>query len=159
MISSARWAGNCSGALPSFLQHGDIESLASLGTLLPPEPQRCHVVGRDGGDGTDGVGVQMGKLKAWLLGHLLNLESQDAQLVEHGLHTAGQHAQVFGTDEHPAVLQHLGQTAQGLEPPEERMALIEVVVVESEEGILVFPDRASKMGSVVAPMRGWYMSA
>ncbi len=51
----------------------------------------------------------MGELEPLLLGHLLDFEREDAQLVEHGFHTVGQHAQIFGTDEHTTVGKHLGE--------------------------------------------------
>ena len=41
----------------------------------------------------------MGELKTLLLRHLLNLQRENAQLVENWLHTVGQHAEVLPTDQ------------------------------------------------------------
>ena len=71
----------------------------------------------------------MGKFEALLFGHLLDFERKDAQLIENGFHTIWQHAQILCTNQHPAIFQYSRQPFEGLLSPEERMALIEIVVV------------------------------
>ena len=75
-----------------LLQHSDIVALTTLRLLLPPEAQRRHIVGSNGADRTDGVGLQMGIFETLLLGQLLYFERQDAQLVKDGFHAVGQHS-------------------------------------------------------------------
>ena len=103
---------------------------------------------RDGANRANGVGVEVCKFKALLLGHLLDFERQDAQLVEHRFHAVGQHAQVLATNQHTRLLQDGWQALQGLLTPEERVALIEIVVVEPQEGVLLFAGEHVEHGFV-----------
>ena len=84
--------GQVLGCASLLLQHGGVEALGALGALFPPQAQRGHIVGGDGGHAAHGVGVEVGKLCPTLLGHVLNFERQHAQGVEHGCHAVGQHA-------------------------------------------------------------------
>ena len=72
-----------------FLKHRYIIALCSLGTLLPPEAQRRHIMGGDGGDTTLRIAVEVSELETALLGQCLYLEGEDAEGVEDWLHTIG----------------------------------------------------------------------
>ena len=120
-----------------FLKHGDIETLGSLGILLPPKAQRRHIVSRESSHAAIGITIKMGKLKAALLGHRLNLERKDSEIVEYRSHTVGQHSQILSTTEHTRLTKHLTQTMHCLIAPEEVVALIVIVVVQAHEGIFI----------------------
>ena len=90
----------------------------------------------------------MGKLETLLLGHLLDFQREDAQLVQYGFYAVGQHSQVLATNQHARLLQDFRQALQGLLTPEERVALVEIVVVESQEGILLLASQHVEHGFV-----------
>ncbi len=68
--------------------------------LLPPSPQRTHVVGRGGADGQIGIGGNIRKGLLRVLGHGLNLEGQDFQVSHHFRNTGGNHAEILAAGEH-----------------------------------------------------------
>ena len=72
-----------------------------------------------------------------ILGHRLDLQREDAQLVHHPGHAVGHHTQVFCTDEHTGGLRQLGQFLHRLRVPELVVAMIEVVIVETVEAVLL----------------------
>ena len=120
-----------------FLEHGDIETLCALGVLLPPKAQGRHVVSRESSYAAIGITIEMGKLIATLLGHRLNLEGKNAEVVEHRSHTIGQHTQILSTTKHTRRAKHFRESVHRLIAPEEVVALVIVVVVEAHESILI----------------------
>ena len=79
----------------------------------------------------------MSELKTTLLGHRLDLKGEYTQLIQHGSHTVGQHAQILGTAEHAGMAKHIGKTMHGGGSPEHIMALVEIVVIEPHKRILL----------------------
>ena len=120
-----------------LLKHGDIITLGALRALLPPQTERWHVVRRYRGHTAIGIAIEMSELIATLLGHRLDLERQDTETVEHRCHTIGQHPQILSTTEHTRITKDIRQTAHCLVAPEEVMTLEEIVIIESQEGILL----------------------
>ena len=118
-------------------EHGVVVSLCALPVFVPPLSQCAHVVGRDGSHRAVGIVVEVAKDKFVVLGHRLNLEAEDAQVVHYPGHTVGHHAQIFGTDQHACGLDQSRQFLHRLVIPEVVVAAIEVVVVESVKCLLV----------------------
>ena len=126
------------GSTTLFLKHRDIVALGAFRTLLPPETQRRHIVGGDGGDAAIDVTLEMGELETALLRHRLDLEREDTEGIEYRLHTFGEHAEVFCTTEHASVTEHLRETSHSRSTPEHIMTLVIIVVVQPHEGIFLF---------------------
>ena len=108
-------------------------------------------MGREGGDASVGITVEMRKLIARMLRHRLNLQSQDTELVEYGLHTIGEHPQVLSTTEHLCLGEDLRQTTDGMMSPEEVMTLVEEIVVKAHVGILLFPTQGIIYRFLISP--------
>ena len=120
-----------------LLKHGDIITLCALRTLLPPQTERRHVVCGDCGHAAIRIAIEVSELIAALLGHRLDLERQDAETVKHRCHTIGQHPQILSTTEHTRITKDIRQTVHRLVTPEEVMTLEEIVIIESQESILL----------------------
>ena len=120
-----------------FLEHRGIITLGAFRTLLPPQTERRHIMGRERSHTAVRIAIQMRELKAILLGHGLYLERQDTQVIQHMRDTIGQHAQILGTTEHLRLTDGSLETVDGILSPEEVMTLVEEVVVESHISILL----------------------
>ncbi len=121
-----------------LLQHLGVVCLGARRVFVPPHAQGGHVVAGDGGDAAEGEGVQVSEAHAAGLGHALQLEGENLQIVHHPWDAVGHHAEVFGADEHAGGLHEGWQLLHGLAVPVLVHAAVEVVVVEAVEGGLVW---------------------
>ena len=125
------------GSLATAIEHRGEVLLRLGGILVPPLSQRRHVVSRDGAYRAVGVLRQMSEPHLWVLGHGLDLERENPQLVHHPRHAVRHHAEILGTYQHPRGLSQTRQLLHGLRIPVVVIAAVEVVVVQAVEAVLL----------------------
>ena len=110
-------------------------SRAPVSVGFVPRPRGGGVVTRRGAHGCVGVPVRSAKLTL-VVGHALDAQAQDAELVQHGRDARWDHAQVLAAHELTGARHQRGQRAPRVFPPERILPGAEIVVVEPVEGIL-----------------------
>ena len=122
----------------TMVQHVSEVELCTFGLLLPPLSQGGHIVCEDSGNAAIGVGLQVGKELSVGFGHRLNLQCEDAQPFQHGLHTLWYHAQILGANEHVSGLHQYRKHLHGMFLPQMIVPLMVVVLVDAAECLLLF---------------------
>ena len=121
-----------------FLEHRGIITLGAFRTLLPPQTERRHIMGRERSHTAIGITIQMRELKTILFGHGLYFQRQDTEVIQHMRDAIRQHTQILCTTEHLCLTDSSLETMDGMLSPEEVMALIEEIIVKSHIGVLLF---------------------
>ena len=121
------------GGLAALVEHVVEILLSGVTVGLPPCADARHVVGRRSADGEVGIVPCVAKLQLRVFRHALDLEREDLELMHHGRHAVGYHAEVLGAAEHARGVDERRQLPHRLAIPEVVVAVIVEVVVETVE--------------------------
>ena len=114
-----------------------VEVLCLGWIFVPPHAHGGTVVTRYGADAEPGIAVEYAPTDAGILGHGDEFEREYLQLVHDPGYAVGNHAEVFGADEHFGGIAEHGKFLHGFFVPELVVAAIEVVIVQTVEVVFV----------------------
>ncbi|MBR4822069.1 MAG: 4-alpha-glucanotransferase, partial [Bacteroidales bacterium] len=101
--------------------------------LLPPGPERAHVMGGSRTDAHVRIFRRNGEGLVRVLRHALDLEGKYPLRIHHLRHAGRDHAEILAAGEHTGRTQQLRQLAHGLMLPELVVTAVEEVVVQLVE--------------------------
>ena len=110
-----------------------IEPGGDLPVLLPPCPDRVHVMGGGGADAEVRVVLRVAELHARALRHSLDFKRENLQLRHHGGHAVRDHPEVLAAGKHIGGMKQGRELAHGGLAPEIVVATVEEVVVQAVE--------------------------
>ena len=114
-----------------------VELLGYRAVLFPPSAQRVHVVRTGRANRLIRSVGRVRKLNRRILGHALDLEAEDLQLMHHIRYASGHHTEVLAAAEHLRCADERRQFAHRRVTPELCMTAIEILVIDTHEHLFL----------------------
>ena len=120
-----------------MIKHVVVIVLCLLLIFVPPQAKSRHIVGAYGCNTAIRVAVEVPKSHVEVFRHRLNFKTKDAQLVHNPLHTGGNHAQIFSTNQHLCSLNQCWKLLHCFAIPILIVSFIIIIFIQSIERIFV----------------------